>query len=94
MASRTIQVVGPENFGVTVHTITDKMNERFNEIKRNNPRGFMDQFEQQFELICWEIAQEHNGQFDRREVDGEEQLLFCYQISIEEAYKMIERVAA
>lgn len=93
MTKRSIVIVGPENNGVTTQTITDAMNKKFFEIKDSNPRGFMDQFEQQFDMLCTDIAAENDGQYDRREitVDGkrQEELLFCYGVSVEKAQEMI-----
>ena len=90
MASRTIEIVAPEGTGITTKTITDKMNKRFFEIKDANPLGFMDQFDQQFDMICMDIAAENNGVYDRQEIDGKEELLFVYGgVSIEQARNMI-----
>ena len=89
MATRTIEIVAPEGTGITTKTITDAMNERFQEIKKANPRGFMDQFEEQMDVICMDIAQANNGQYDRQEVNGKEELLFVYGgVSIEQARKI------
>ncbi|MAT51164.1 MAG: hypothetical protein CMK32_08275 [Porticoccaceae bacterium] len=61
--SRTIKIVGPEGHGVTIQTINDKLQERFLGIRERNPKGFLDQFDQQFEVICCDIAQEIGAEF-------------------------------
>ncbi len=54
-----VQVEGRTNH--TVKDISDKLNERFQELKRVNPRGYRDAFDQRYELNCAEIAQEMGG---------------------------------
>lgn len=96
MTTRTMVILQPEGRNVTVETINDKMNQKFAEIKRNNPRGFLDQFDQQLELICCDIAQELGGQFTLREgkaSDGKlcDELLFAFGMSIEQAEELASR---
>ena len=54
--SNTLQLIGPDTWGVTLHTINDRMNEQFNKIKQGNPRGFMDEWDMRKELILSDIA--------------------------------------
>lgn len=90
---RVIAIIQPEEYSTTVETINGKMNERFATIKRNNPRGFLDQFDQQLEVICCDIAQDLGGQFalrDGKTSDGKpcDELLFIFGMPIEQAEEL------
>lgn len=53
-----VTIIDVENGKHTVQEITDALNARFQQIKARNPRGYLDQFEQQAGTIMLEIAQE------------------------------------
>ncbi len=44
--------------------IIQKLNQRFEEMKRNNPRGYLDAFEARLELTAAEIALEMKAKFE------------------------------
>jgi hypothetical protein len=53
---------GPEP--LTVKQVSDLLNKKFQEIKVVNPRGFMDQFESQFDGLILDIANDHGAILD------------------------------
>lgn len=64
----TIEVIdrkGADHFPL----IIDALNARFFATKKQNPRGYLDQFEAQMELHCLEVAQELGGTAEIRQ-DG------------------------
>ena len=64
---RNLVVVAPEGHPVTTQTINDHMNQHHARIKKANPLGFMDQYDQQLEIICSDIAAELGGEFMLRD---------------------------
>lgn len=56
--SNTLQLIGPDTWGVTLQIVNDRMNDRFNEIKQSNPRGFMDEWDMRRDVILLDIAEE------------------------------------
>ena len=56
--SNTLQLVGPATWGVTLQMINERMNSKFNEIKRQNSRGFMDEWDMRRDSILFDIAEE------------------------------------
>lgn len=53
-----IVTVCEEGRNVSCDFIIKLLNRKFDEIKKNNPRGFMDEFEQRIGVLCQEIAQD------------------------------------
>ena len=46
--------------------VVDRLKKKFQQIKERNPRGYMDQFDQQMDLIAMDIAQEMGGEVEIR----------------------------
>jgi len=44
--------------------VVDRFKKKFQQIKERNPRGYMDQFEQQADLIAMDIAKEMGGEVE------------------------------
>lgn len=60
--TKEIEVIcRPDGTQVTIDDINKKLQERFERIKANNPKGFRDQFDQQWDIICMDIAEELGG---------------------------------
>ena len=66
MSNLTLKVLQPVGTEYTPRIVA-ALNERFQEIKRRNPRGFLDSFESRLGLLCTEVAQELGGTFDEEE---------------------------
>lgn len=84
----TIEVVSGDG-KITEQHVTEKFNQRFQEIKQRNPRGFLDQFEQQLELIAIEVAQELGGTVD---IDGDSFLFNFTSYPNEAIRRTVEKI--
>jgi len=56
--------VNAENEQISPEIVANKLNERFQDLKRQNPQGFMDSFEQQLPSFMMDIAQALGLQVD------------------------------
>lgn len=76
-----VEICCPEgkNHLFTVKDFSDKMNAKFQEIKKNNPLGFMDEFESRMELLASDIAQEVGALFDY--VVLNDKIVFLYDLT-------------
>lgn len=58
---QSIEVVAREGDARTVTTVVDKLQEKFQELKRRNPWGYRDEWDSRYAIICLDVAQELGG---------------------------------
>jgi hypothetical protein len=75
----SIELLQAEGGTHTVKEVSDLLNVHFQELKRTNPLGFMDQFESQIESLACDVARQLGAEFDL--MDTEKGLLFFYDWS-------------